>query len=452
MPSISETAYPRYKSNFTQKELNDIYTPSQNEVDFAVRVTKGDMAKLCFIVMLKSYQRLGFFIPVKEIPTQIAQHIAESLNMTLIPNIDNYDKSGTRPRHIQILRDYFKTKPFNKQARHIVSKAMGDAAKTKDELADIINVAIEELTKNYYELPVFNTLVRLSRRIRSLVYRSYFRRINSLLSEEAKKQYDNLLEVEQEKSFTSWNSLKDDPGAPTLKSIKIMVNYLSWIKKQNVGNEALEGIPNIKIKQFASEVQTLNAAQMKQLEPYKKYALVASMLAVKSLKAHDDIAEMFIKKINRIKNSAKEDLQNYKLGSYSKIADKLIFKLKEAILVCKSEGTKEEKYDKIDSIIAGNNVDEVINDCDSHIAYSGNNYYPFMWKHYKSSRSTLFNILECISLKSSNQDSSIEEAINFIKKYRKSKLNWIPTVEIFNKGRDDQSQKLLDLSWIPDLF
>jgi hypothetical protein len=75
-----------------------------------------------------------------------------------------------------------------------------------------------------------------------------------------------------------------------------------------------------------------------------------------------------------------------------------------------------------------------------------------MWKHYKSSRSTLFNILECISLKSSNQDSSIEEAINFIKKYRKSKLNWIPTVEIFNKGRDDQSQKLLDLSWIPDLF
>jgi len=417
-----------------------------------VRVTKGDMAKLCFIVMLKSYQRLGFFIPVKEIPTQIAQHIAESLNMTLIPNIDNYDKSGTRPRHIQILRDYFKTKPFNKQARHIVSKAMGDAAKTKDELADLINVAIEELTKNYYELPVFNTLVRLSRRIRSLVYRSYFRRINSLLSEEAKKQYDTLLEVEQEKSFTSWNSLKDDPGAPTLKSIKIMVNYLSWIKKQNVGNEALEGIPNKKIKQFDSEAQTLNAAQMKQLEPYKKYALIAAMLAVKTLKAHDDIAEMFIKKINRIKNSAKEDLQNYKLGSYSKIADKLIFKLKEAILVCKSEGTKEEKYDKIDSIIAGSNVDEVINDCDSHIAYSGNNYYPFMWKHYKSSRSTLFNIIECISLKSSNQDSSIEDAINFIKKYRKSKLDWIPTVEIFNKGRDDQSQKLLDLSWIPDLF
>lgn len=86
------------------------------------------------------------------------------------------------------------------------------------------------------------------------------------------------------------------PGAPTLKSIKIMVNHLSCIKKQNVGNEALVGIPNIEIKQFASEAQTLNAAQMKQLEPYKKYALIAAMLAVKTSKAHDDITEIFIKK------------------------------------------------------------------------------------------------------------------------------------------------------------
>ncbi|KNY30141.1 Tn3 family transposase [Pseudobacteroides cellulosolvens] len=177
------------------------------------------------------------------------------------------------------------------------------------------------------------------------------------------------------------------------------------------------------------------------------------MLAVKNTKAYDDIVEMFIKKMNRIKNNAKEELQNYKLGQYSKIADKLVFKLKEAVLVCKSEGTKEEKYDKIDSIIAGEKADEVINDCDSHIAYSGNNYYPFMWKHYKSSRSTLFNILESIPLKTTNQDSSIEDAIRFIKKYRSSKLDWVPTIEIINKGKENQSQRqLLDLSWIPDLF
>ena len=158
MPSISETAYPRYKSNFTQKELNDIYTPTQNEIDFAINVTRGDTAKLCFIVMLKSYQRLGFFIPITEIPVQIVQHVAETIGMPIIPDINNYDRSGTRPRHIQILRDYFKTKPFDKVARHIVSKAMREAAKTKEELADLINVAIEELTRNYYELPSFNTL------------------------------------------------------------------------------------------------------------------------------------------------------------------------------------------------------------------------------------------------------------------------------------------------------
>jgi TnpA family transposase len=451
--SINETAYPRYKNSFTLKELNEIYTPSQNEIELAIRVTRGDTSKFCFVVMLKSYQRLGFFISIIEIPIQIVRHIAKVIDMRMMPDISNYDKSGTRPRHIQIIRDYFKTKPCDKNARHIISKAMKDAAKTKEELADLINVAIEELTKNYYELPSFNTLIRLSKRIRSLVYHLYFKRINNLLSEEIKKQYDALLEVDQQKTFTSWKSLKDEPGAPKLKSIKFMVNYLSWIKKQNTGTSSLEGIPNVKIKQFASEAQTLNAAQMKQLEPNKKYALIAAMLAVKTSKAYDDIAEMFIKKVNRIKNRAKEDLRNYKLGQYSKTADKLIFKLKEAVLVCKAEGTKEEKYDKIDSIIAGEKADEVINDCDSHIAYSGNNYYPFMWKHYKSSRPTLFNILDNITLKTTNQDTSIEDAIQFIKKYRNSKLNWVPTIETINKGKDNQSQRqILDLSWISDLF
>ncbi|WP_154673514.1 hypothetical protein [Pseudobacteroides cellulosolvens] len=34
---------------------------------------------------------------------------------------------------------------------------MRDAVKTKEELADLIKVAIEELTRNYYELPSYNT-------------------------------------------------------------------------------------------------------------------------------------------------------------------------------------------------------------------------------------------------------------------------------------------------------
>jgi hypothetical protein len=39
--------------------------------------------------------------------------------------------------------------------------AMSEAAATKDELADLINVAIEELVRKKYELPAFDTLVRV---------------------------------------------------------------------------------------------------------------------------------------------------------------------------------------------------------------------------------------------------------------------------------------------------
>lgn len=62
MPSVHETAYPRLKSSITTKELADIYTPTPAEIVLAERVAKGNSARLCFLMLLKSFQRLGYFI------------------------------------------------------------------------------------------------------------------------------------------------------------------------------------------------------------------------------------------------------------------------------------------------------------------------------------------------------------------------------------------------------
>lgn len=57
-----------------------------------------------------------------------------------------------------------------------------DTAKTKDNDADIINVVIEELIKQRYELPAFSTLVRVARSVRRIVYKSYYHTIYESLS------------------------------------------------------------------------------------------------------------------------------------------------------------------------------------------------------------------------------------------------------------------------------
>ena len=49
-------------------------------------------------------------------------------------------------------------KPFGVDGQAALGKAVREAAHAKDDLADIINVAIEELVRQAFELPGFTTI------------------------------------------------------------------------------------------------------------------------------------------------------------------------------------------------------------------------------------------------------------------------------------------------------
>jgi hypothetical protein len=61
LPDISETAYPRLKSNITQKDLNKIFSPMLQEINFVDSITQSDTSILWVTVMLKVFRRLGYF-------------------------------------------------------------------------------------------------------------------------------------------------------------------------------------------------------------------------------------------------------------------------------------------------------------------------------------------------------------------------------------------------------
>jgi hypothetical protein len=54
MPTVHETAYPRLKSSVILRELIDLYTPTQAELEVAARASKGESARLGFLVLLKT--------------------------------------------------------------------------------------------------------------------------------------------------------------------------------------------------------------------------------------------------------------------------------------------------------------------------------------------------------------------------------------------------------------
>ena len=128
MPSVHETAYPRLKSNFTAKELQEIYTPTKEEVKFALLHTRTTNTRLNFLILLKTFQRLGYFIPLQSVPQPLVKHIAEQMKLSVAPNIiAKYDASRAKWRHTIAIREYLKIEPYGVEARRLIVASIAQA-------------------------------------------------------------------------------------------------------------------------------------------------------------------------------------------------------------------------------------------------------------------------------------------------------------------------------------
>ncbi len=153
MPTIQDTAYPRFKTYIPSRDLSAIYSPTPDDLALARSVTRGKVTNLGFLILLKTFQRLGYFVTINQVPIAIVEHIAAlTLNSSVVSDLVAYDPSKTRKRHMQTIRQNLNIHYYDKEARHIMLLAMREAARTKEDLADIINVGIEELIRKRYEM------------------------------------------------------------------------------------------------------------------------------------------------------------------------------------------------------------------------------------------------------------------------------------------------------------
>lgn len=118
MPTVSDTAYPRLKSHPTERELETIYTPTQEERHLAQRSTKGKAAYVGFLILLKTFQRLGYPVYIADVPAAIIQHIVV-ISQTRISREDliGYDASSTRKRHLAIIRTFLNLQPTGQRLK-----------------------------------------------------------------------------------------------------------------------------------------------------------------------------------------------------------------------------------------------------------------------------------------------------------------------------------------------
>ncbi len=86
------------------------------------------------------------------------------------------------------------------------------------------------------------------------------------------------------------------------------------------------------------------------------------------------------------------------------------------VLAYQTEGEIPQRFAAIELII-GTCHQEVLEKCEARLAHAGNNHFPFLPRFYRSHRATLFRFLNVVELKSSSQDTSVVEAIEFLKSH-----------------------------------
>lgn len=441
MPTIQETAYPRLKAHVSAHDLAAIYTPTPDELALAGQSARGEGARLGFLILLKTFQRLGYFVPVGQVPASIAEHIAASAQTQAgLSDLAGYDLSGTRRRHLHIIRQTLHVQGYGKEARHAMTSAVGEAARTKEDLADLINVAIEELVRKKYELPAFDTLARAARHVRSVLYRRFYQQVDAALGSEEKARIETLFVPDPQSRFTPWNTLKQEPGSPTLTHFKVWLDRRAWLAGYRVGPQALGGIPDVKIRHFAAEARTLDAARMLEMEPRKRLTLAVSLVNVQSARVLDDLAEMLVKRMSAIHQRGKDALADYHVRNRQR-ADGLVQTLRDLVTAYRAEGTAQDKIAAMAALLP-NRGEAILQGCEDHMAHAGDNYLPFLWRFYKSHRATLFRLLRTITVRATTQDRTFEEALRFLLEHEHKTGEWLAVSKAPG----------LDLAWVPEIW
>lgn len=175
MASIERTAYPRFKRFMSARELHVFYTPQPDEVVWAREVAGSDEHLLALVILLKAFNRLGYFPALDEAPAEVVGHIRRDLRLPEhVPPV--YASTRTAERHRSLVRARGEAVHDPAGARTVAADAIEEAARRKNDPADLINVALERLVEGSYELPAFRTLNDMATTIRARVNEGSSRR------------------------------------------------------------------------------------------------------------------------------------------------------------------------------------------------------------------------------------------------------------------------------------
>jgi TnpA family transposase len=427
MTSMYRTAYPYFHVSQKVKatELESDYSLTKEELLYIKQNIRGDDLRLGFAILLKVFQRLGYFPLLNAIPNEVIVYVRDQMTFINMATEFGYAHESTFNRHRRRVYDYLgiirweskKDKSNNSlfhPGRHHAIKVAYNAAKIMNFNADIINVVVEDLRKNSYELPAFNQLSRLVKHVKSLVNNTIFNDVYLKLSIDEIQSLDAILETSANYNRTGFNELKMLPKNPSISNFKDLIRHHDWLVSMDGLKNHLKDISVVKLLQFAEQSKSLDASDLKNFTAEKRYTLLLSLLVQAQRKSKDALAITFCKTISKIHKRGKEKLEDIKEKSGQKTFD-LLSLFADILSDFKDKKLgKKLSQDVMEKINNKGGAAVLYADCEQAIACNSKNYLPLLLAFFESKRATLFKLLRTVNIQSTTQNDALIKAMNVI--------------------------------------
>ena len=416
MASIERTAYPRFKPSLSGRELEALYEPTPRELAFAAENTRSPRGQLTLLVLLKCHQHLGYLPPARDVPDQVTGHLAGYLDEESVSELGERRRQA-RHRYREAIRSFLGVRSFSAGGRSVATEAMREAAFTRSDPADLINVAVEELVRERLELPAFSTLDRLAGRARRQVHDELYGRVAGPLTEEEQGRLDALLEVRPGESVTDFTRMKQSPGSPTLTRMREWTERLRWLTGLPGHGSLFENVAHTKVRQFAAEANALEVGDMRDIRrPGKRHTLLICLLHERTVRARDDLAEMFLKRMRRTHNWAKKKLRE-RQARQREIEEEMLAAFAEVLGEATSPDADGEDADaqlgrQVRRVLTAYGGAEALHEKYRTVAtYHEGNYRPLLWDTHRRHRAALFRLLDQLDVKPATHDQRLLRAL-----------------------------------------
>ncbi|WP_374513805.1 Tn3 family transposase [Niveibacterium sp.] len=427
MALLERTAYPQFLTSYHPGDLQSFFVLSDDDKRWVQTTGRAASTRLGLAVLLKAFQHVRYFPPLQVVPGEVIEFIRSQFEYG--PSIRfEYPVGMTLLRHKSAVLRYLGVKRFyGADAQACVERLAFEAADLMDQRTDIVNAMIEGLILARYELPGFTTLDDVAERVHVSVQNALFDTVAGRMSAGQIVEFQSLLTTDRfEHRQSEFNELKKSAKRPTRKHLELLVDHLEWLESMAAVEPLFENIPDAKIRHFAEQATAFDVSEIKECVERKRYTLIAALMLRMKVRARDQLAEMFLRRIATIHKRAKEELASLQAAQRGQV-ETLIGTLDDVLAILESESDNAIAGERIRaSLKPVGGAQRLRETCAQVQAMSGSNYLPLVWKHFKSHRSILFRLAHLLDIRPTSQDRALLDALDVVKSHQdKHRVEWI---------------------------